>query len=177
MHISAGPLPGTLVITLTTFSDLRGSFVKTFSSSVYAQAGLDFTYHEEFYSLSKRDVIRGMHFQLPPYDHVKSVFCPIGSVLDVLLDLRPGPGYGKSAGVLLDQDAPKVLIIPTGIAHGFKSLQDNSVMVYKTSTEHMPSHDTGLRWDSFGFDWGDGEQIVSGRDLSHPPFANFTTPF
>jgi dTDP-4-dehydrorhamnose 3,5-epimerase/CDP-3, 6-dideoxy-D-glycero-D-glycero-4-hexulose-5-epimerase len=177
MQIKPGPLPGVNVIELKRFDDLRGSFVKTFSGSVFEAAGIAVDMREEFYSVSAKNVLRGMHFQLPPHDHVKVVYCPVGAVLDVLLDLRAGATHGHAVSVMLDAREPKLLVIPRGIAHGFLSLTDGSLMVYKTSTEHAPTHDAGVRWDSFGFDWGVEQPVLSARDAAHPTFADFVSPF
>lgn len=183
MEFAQELLPGTWLVKLQRFVDMRGSFVKTFSLRAIDAAladlpGLEsFDFREEFYSTSKKNVIRGMHFQLPPHDHVKLVYCALGSVLDVLLDLRQGVGYGKVASVTLDANEPAMLFIPRGVAHGFRSLSDDSLMIYKTSTEHAPSHDAGIRWDSFGFDWSCSPPTLSVRDAAHPALADFSTPF
>lgn len=177
MEFTRELLPGVRLVSLRKFSDQRGSFVKTFAKSVFDGNGEVFDFREEFYSFSYKDVVRGMHFQLPPHDHVKLVYCAAGAVLDVLVDLRRGPGQGRVASVVLNGDDPAILVIPSGIAHGFKSLQHNSLMVYKTSTEHAPSHDAGLRWDSIGFDWSINSPIVSARDAMHPTLAQFESPF
>lgn len=178
MQFTKELLPGAWLVRLNRFEDLRGNFVKTYARSVFNAAGVPFDFQEEFYSVSDKDVIRGMHFQLPPHDHVKLVYCPVGKVLDVLVDLRAGETYGKTAKVVLGDAQPSLVIIPKGVAHGFRSLHVGSLMVYKTNTEHMPSHDAGIRWDSFGFDWDINVQpIVSARDNAHPSFAGYSTPF
>lgn len=177
MHTSGEPLAGVKVISLNCFEDLRGSFVKTFSHSLLNASGLIFDFHEEFYSFSKKGVIRGMHFQLPPHDHDKIVYCPLGGVLDVLLDLRRGPDQGRVVSIILDSATPRLLYIPRGIAHGFKSLVDNSLMIYKTSSEYAPSHDAGIRWDSIDFDWQISAPIVSTRDAGHPALSDIKSPF
>ena len=97
-----------------------------------------------------------MHFQLPPHDHDKLVYCIRGRVMDVLLDLRKSsPTYGRSFGNEISANNHLMLYIPKGVAHGFLSLEDDSVLVYKTTTIHFPSHDAGVRWDSFGYTWPD----------------------
>jgi dTDP-4-dehydrorhamnose 3,5-epimerase len=95
----------------------------------------------------------------------------------VLLDLREGSDYGRHASVHLEADRPHLLWIPKGVAHGFLSLTDHSLMVYKTSAEHVPTHDAGVRFDSFGFEWGVGTPQLSERDLRHPALADFRSPF
>lgn len=170
-------LPGAFHIPLTRHRDTRGTFVKTHATTLLASLGIAFVLREEFHSVSARDVIRGMHYQRPPHDHDKIVYCPAGRALDVLLDLRPGPTFGESRSVLLDADAPAIVYIPRGLAHGFRALADGTMMVYKTSSEHAPTHDAGVRFDSFGFDWECDEPILSARDLAHPIMNDVVTPF
>jgi dTDP-4-dehydrorhamnose 3,5-epimerase len=177
MEFAKEILPGVHRLGLKRLADARGDFVKTFSRSVYGAAGVSFDFAEEYYSTSHKDVIRGMHFQIPPHDHGKIVYCAVGAVRDVLLDLRKGPGYGKAVSLVLSADAPELLVIAKGVAHGFAALQDNSLMVYKTNTEYAPQHDRGIRWDSFGFDWKVSNPLLSDRDKLHPPFAEFASPF
>lgn len=176
-------LPSVWLLSLNRYNDARGSFVKTFVHSAFdtlpgfGRGHPSFEFREEFYSLSKKDVLRGMHFQLPPHDHEKLVYCAAGQVLDVLLDLRKGPCYGKSVSVTLDAETPQLLVLPKGIAHGFIALQDQSLLIYKTSTEHSPPHDVGIRYDSFGFNWPCVEPLLSDRDRNHPTLADFDSPF
>lgn len=177
MKISQEILPGAYLVELARFEDARGVFVKTFLHSKFQSLGLHTDFREEFFSTSNVNVIRGMHFQVPPHDHVKLVQCLNGRVLDVLLDLRKGETYGRVASLELDASKPSLLLIPAGIAHGFCSLEQGSLMMYKTSTEHQPTHDRGIRWDSFGFQWPVVTPIVSDRDQAHPGFADFVSPF
>ena len=170
-------LPGAWLLRLPHSADNRGRFVKTYSRSALARLGLNCELHEAFYSLSAKDVVRGMHFQRPPHEQVKLVHCAAGSVLDVLLDLRAGPGYGHVASAALQASTPALLFVPAGVAHGFRALEDGTLVLYQASTEHAPAHDGGVRWDSFGFDWGLDKPILSLRDQGHPPLAEFHTPF
>ena len=170
-------LPHTWLVQLARFEDLRGAFVKTLSKSMLDKMGCKFNLLEEYYSISKKDVIRGMHFQMPPHDHVKIVYCIAGSALDVVLDLRPGSTHGKFCSVTLDSSLPSLLIIPKGVAHGFRSLTDGCLMVYKTSSEYADEHDAGILWNSFDFDWGLSKPILSKRDRTHCAFKDFQTPF
>lgn len=170
-------MPKTWLVQLEQINDSRGKFVKTLSESLLRELQCDFELREEYYTISNKDVIRGMHFQVPPRDHVKIIFCLKGAVQDVLLDLRPGPTYGSSKSILLEESLSMMLIIPSGVAHGFKSLADGSLMVYKTSTEYEPSLDAGIIWNSFDFDWKLNNPILSNRDKLHPKFEDFQTPF
>jgi dTDP-4-dehydrorhamnose 3,5-epimerase len=177
-QIQAAPLPGVRVLEPRGFSDERGDFVKTYHESAWRDAGIEFPMREEYYSRSHRGVLRGMHFQVPPADHAKVVYCASGRVRDVLLDLRrSSPAFGQGFALELSAANRLVLVIPAGVAHGFLALEDHSLMVYKTSTTHSPAHDAGIRWDSFGFDWNWPDPIVSPRDMGFPPLAAFTSPF
>lgn len=170
-------LPGVLHIPLKSFTDHRGRFVKTDLAALLGPLGIPFEPKDEYYSVSARDTIRGMHFQIPPHDHAKIVYCPAGAALDVLLDLRTGLTYGQVASVVLRAEAPALVFIPKGIAHGFRALQDDTLMIYKTTSAHEPASDAGIHFASFGFDWGCAEPILSERDRNHPPLDQFHTPF
>ena len=148
-----------------------------YQKEVYEELGVDFQIREEFFSISHLHVLRGMHFQLPPHAHDKLVYCTQGEVLDVLLDLRKGPGYGRVASCRLNRENGHLIYMPRGIAHGFIALENETLMLYKTSTVHVPESDFGIRWNSFGFDWGADQPIISTRDHQHLEFANFDSPF
>ena len=177
MKLERELLPGAWIFQLDKFQDIRGSFVKTYARTVFDLLNVEFDMLEEFYSISNKGVLRGMHFQTPPHDHAKIVYCPVGEVCDVLLDLRAGPSYGKTGSVILGEDSPSMLLIPSGVAHGFQSKRDGTLMVYKTSAEYAPSHDQGVLWDSFDFDWGGLPPVISERDSKHPHLSTFVTPF
>jgi dTDP-4-dehydrorhamnose 3,5-epimerase len=158
--------------------DERGSFVKTFHADEFAAQGLDNDFRESFYSESKKGVIRGMHFQLPPEDHSKLVFCTTGEVLDVILDLRKdSPMFGKAKSFSLSAENRDMLYIPKGCAHGFYTVSDIATVFYFTSTVHSKPHDTGIRYDSFGFDWPGLGHVLSARDKSFITLDEFDSPF
>lgn len=177
MDILKELLPGCFLLKAKRFEDERGCFVKTYNEGLYKTLGIDMNIREEFYSVSRKNVLRGMHFQLPPHEHEKHVYCTHGVVRDVLLDLRTGPTYGNVASVELSGCNGRILFIPKGIAHGFLALTEEALMLYKTSTVHAPQADYGIQWDSFGFDWGQVDPIVSTRDQQHISFADFKSPF
>ena len=178
MLISELDISGCFLIESKTFKDHRGSFLKTYHRDMYGELGIDFEFAEEFYSTSHRNVVRGMHFQTPPADHEKIVYCPVGAVCDVFLDIRKNSKtYGIFKKIELNADNGRILFLPKGIAHGFLSLVDNSLMVYKTSTVHSPANDAGIRWDSFGCDWGVEQPLLSARDEGFVCFSEFKTPF
>lgn len=174
MNIIEELLPGCLLLEPSVFTDHRGLFVKTFHDDTMHSLGVDFNVHEEFYSVSHKNVLRGMHFQLEPHAHSKIVYCLSGAVMDVLLDLRSGLHFGQAKNTILSGNNKRILFIPPGIAHGFLSLEDNSMMMYKTNIHHVPSADCGIRWDSFGFDWKILNPILSDRDKTHPTLSQFS---
>lgn len=178
MELIATSLQGCYQVSPFIAEDGRGNFVKTFHREQFANLGLPTDWCEEYYSSSHLGVLRGMHFQTPPYDHEKLVYCLHGSVLDVVLDIRSNStSFGQSIAVKLDSVLGQGLFIPKGMAHGFLSLSENAVMTYKVTTLYAPNNDAGIKWDSFDADWGIEKPIVSLRDSVHPEFANFTTPF
>lgn len=177
-HFQPTPLQGAFQVTLPAFSDNRGSFVKIFNEPDFSRQGLDFTLKESYYSFSKKDVIRGMHFQLPPHQHTKIVCCPRGAILDVALDLRrSSPTYGQFYATELSATNHQALLIPEGFAHGFKSLTDDAMTLYLVSSAYEPDADTGILYNSFGMDWTTPQPIVSDRDLLFPAWSDWNSPF
>jgi dTDP-4-dehydrorhamnose 3,5-epimerase len=171
-------IPGCYLVKPRVLGDVRGTFVKTFHEPEFQKLGLRSDWREEYHSFSRRDVIRGMHFQLPPADHAKLVYCIAGTVLDVILDLRQGsPTYGQHRSIELDAAEGTGIYVPTGCAHGFLSMSDTSIMYYKVTSVHSPEHDAGIAWDSFGFAWPVGDPVMSERDRRHPALADFVSPF
>lgn len=178
MKIEATDIPGCFLVRAGRGQDARGSFVKTFHADSFEAAGLRTDWRETYCSASHRGVIRGMHFQLPPADHAKLVFCTAGQVVDVVLDLRRGsPTFGQHRAFRLDEAEGVGVYIPTGCAHGFQSLSESSTMDYKVTSVHSPEHDAGISFDSFGFEWPIDAAILSDRDRRHPGFDAFETPF
>ncbi|RQO32461.1 dTDP-4-dehydrorhamnose 3,5-epimerase [Taibaiella sp. KBW10] len=171
-------LAGARLLTLPRFLDHRGSFVKAFNEGAFLEQGITFETKESYFSYSNKEVIRGMHFQLPPYQHAKVVFCPKGAILDVILDLRKGSAtYGHFEAHILSEENHQAYYIPEGFAHGFKALEDDSLTYYLVSSVHEPKSDTGIRFDSFGMDWACAAPVVSDRDKSFVAFADFDSPF
>jgi dTDP-4-dehydrorhamnose 3,5-epimerase len=178
MKIVDTPLEGLKILEPRIFEDTRGKFVKTFNSDFFQECGLNIEIKETYYSISHKNVIRGMHFQTPPFDHAKLVYVPYGKIVDVVLDLRKNsPTFGKYFETELSSENSKVLIIPRGFAHGFKSLEDNTNVTYMQTTCYAPNNDDGIKYDSFGFDWKCKSAKLSDRDLSFQTLDTFQTPF
>lgn len=178
MDLIETTLNGCYEVQYRVFKDARGSFVKTYHYPQFKSCGLRTDWKEDYYSLSAKHALRGMHFQIPPADHAKLVHCISGEVLDVALDLRYGsPTFGQCQSFILSSKKGNSLYFPSGLAHGFLSLTDHSVMYYKVTSVHSSAHDAGVLWNSFGFKWPVENPILSVRDSQHPRFDNFKTPF
>lgn len=160
------------------FDDARGRFVKVFHEQAFAAQGLETNFAEEYYSISHKNVIRGLHFQLPPMDHVKMVYCVEGEVLDAVVDLRVGsPTYRQYALFELSAAQANSVYIPKGMAHGFCAVSARATMIYKVSTIYSPAHDAGVLWNSAGIPWPTTDVILSARDQGFPALENFVSPF
>jgi dTDP-4-dehydrorhamnose 3,5-epimerase len=172
------PIPGCFEIQPRVFDDERGRFVKVFHEDAFRQLDLHTDFAEEYYSVSRRGVIRGLHFQTPPMDHVKLVYCTHGEVLDVVLDLRVGsPTFGQVATFTLSASKGNYVYLPKGLAHGFCVLSETATLVYKVSTVYAAEHDSGVLWNSIDLDWPTHNPILSERDRSFKPFSEFDSPF
>ncbi len=180
MKLIETELEGVFIIENFYSSDDRGSFTKTFNKNFFEENNLCTVFTENYFSKSKKDVIRGMHFQLSPFDHDKLVYVPSGAVLDVILDLRKNSKtFGKYICINLSELNKKSVYIPKGLAHGFKSLEDDTIMMYNVSTVYQREADFGISYDSFDFDWQVENPIISERDKNLISFEEFikNSPF
>ena len=154
--------------------DDRGSFVKTFNKQAFSSYGINFQIRESYYSVSKKNVIRGMHFQLPPNDHMKLVFVPYGEIIDVVIDLRKkSKTYGKTFSLLLSSENKRAIMIPKGFAHGFKSMIDDTITMYNVSSIYDKTSDHGILYNSINFNWDVKRPILSERDVSFETLKSF----
>lgn len=170
--------PGCLRLVPKVIQDERGNFVKPYVAAAYQRLGLPLQFAEEYYSTSARNVLRGMHFQAPPFEYAKLVSCLAGTVMDVIVDIRKGsPRYGRPEVMKLTADEPGVLYLPPGIAHGFLVLTDSAMLSYKVTSPHAPECDLGIRWDAIGLDWGIQHPVISARDAAFPALADLDSPF
>lgn len=156
------------------FKDERGSFVKPFSEQQFLACGLPAHFEESFFSTSTQHTLRGMHFQTAPYETEKAVFVVHGEVLDVVLDLRKSSKtYGHYVTVSLSDSKQNGVFVPQGCAHGFLTVSSVATVLYYQTKAFHPSHDAGVHYASFGFDWPVKSPVVSQRDLGHPSFSDF----
>jgi dTDP-4-dehydrorhamnose 3,5-epimerase len=178
MKINNSCIPECVELKPGVFKDKRGILVKTFQADAFKKFGLETNFVEEFYSVSRNRVLRGLHFQLPPVQVTKLIFCVFGKALDVVLDLRIGsPAYGKYALFELSSQEANIIYIPAGLAHGFYALSAKVIMIYKTTKIYSPKYDSGILWNSVKIPWPDKKPIISERDSKFLPFSQFVSPF
>ena len=171
-------IPGCVELVSNVREDARGRFVKTVHAEVFKNKHLSHNFREQYYSVSNQNVLRGLHFQVPPHDHDKLVYCPSGSVLDTVVDLRRGsPTFLQHILIELSEDKANSLYIPAGLAHGFLTLSQTALLVYNVTTEYSPEHDAGVLWTSASIPWPVVNPIVSERDRGLPAMADFDSPF
>ncbi len=171
-------IPGCYELQPYKHEDKRGSFVKTFHQPTFEALGLCTAFIEEYYSVSYRNVVRGMHFQVPPNDLSKLIYCVEGQVLDAFVDLRRGsPTFGEFDLVEISCAKANSVYIPKGIAHGFCVKSERAIIVYKVSAVYSRDHDKGILWNSVNIPWEVANPVLSERDLLFPQFQFFESPF
>lgn len=175
-------IEGVYIIEPKVFNDSRGYFFESYSKREFDEeiAEIDFVQDNE--SMSSYGVMRGLHFQKPPYSQSKLVRCVLGKVLDVAVDIRKGsPTYGKHIAVELSAENHRQFFIPKGFAHGFAVLSEKAVFQYKCDEFYHPESEGGISIldTSLGIDWQipSDKAILSEKDTRHPLFKDFVTPF
>ncbi len=178
MKILRELIPGAYLLQSARYADLRGDFIKIFNADAFQSLNIKFCPKEAFQSTSKMGVIRGMHFQLPPAACDKVVSCARGKIIDVIIDLRVDSAcYGKYVCVELSAGDAQFLFVPQGCAHGFLSLEDDTIVGYLMGEVYDPKLDSGIRWDSFGFEWPWVTPIISDRDRGFCCLRDFRSRF
>lgn len=168
------PLSGCFEIEPLRHHDDRGVFTKVFHADEFKKMGLQTEFKEQYFSSSKKGVLRGLHYQRPPMDHSKLVYCTEGCVFDVVVDLRKSEAtFGKFFSLKLDASKANILFIPKGLAHGFMVESPSATLVYNVSRVYSPEHDSGILWSSLGISWPEKDPIISQRDRSFSPFSDF----
>ena len=182
MNVIKTAIEGVVILEPRVFNDARGYFFESYSKRVFDRevAPIDFVQDNE--SCSTRGVMRGLHFQRPPFAQAKLVRCVKGAVLDVAVDIRKGsPTYGQHVGVELTEDNHRQLFIPRGFAHGFAVLSDVAVFQYKCDNYYHPEADGGISIadPSLAIDWrlDPSQALLSDKDTRHPLLKNFDSPF
>lgn len=182
MNIIKTALEGVVIIEPRVFEDPRGYFFESFSERDFNTQVREVQFVQDNESMSSYGVMRGLHFQCPPFTQSKLVRCVKGAVLDVAVDIRKGsPTYGRHVAVELTEDNHRQFFVPRGFAHGFAVLSDTAIFQYKCDNFYAPQADGGISIldDSLGIDWRipTDKAILSEKDTKHPLLKDFDSPF
>jgi dTDP-4-dehydrorhamnose 3,5-epimerase len=182
MKFIKSEIPDVYIIEPSVFGDNRGYFLESFNLEKFEENVYPIKFVQDNESKSSKGVLRGLHFQKPPYEQAKLVRCIEGRVMDVAVDIRKGsPTYGKHVAVELSGENKRQLFVPRGFAHGFAVLSDSAVFAYKVDNTYAPEFDSGIRWNDkkLNIEWGieDSEVLVSEKDAKLPFFSDFESPF
>ena len=175
-------IPDVYIIEPSVFGDDRGYFLESFNLDKFEENVYRIKFVQDNESKSSKGVLRGLHFQKPPFNQAKLVRCIEGSVMDVAVDIRKGsPTYGKHVAVELSGDNKRQLFVPRGFAHGFSVLSENAVFAYKVDNVYAPASDSGIRYDDkeLNIDWGltPDEVQLSEKDKNLSFFKDLDSPF
>jgi dTDP-4-dehydrorhamnose 3,5-epimerase len=180
MKIEKTGIEGLLIVQPEVFRDERGHFLEFFKEDLLAAYGIASHFVQDNESFSGKHVLRGLHFQRPPYAQAKLVRVALGMALDVAVDIRKhSPTYGHWESVVLSQDNMTMLYIPEGFAHGFLTLEDKTVFQYKCSAYYHQDSETAIRWNDpdLGIHWGIPDPVVSIKDSQAILFKDLASPF
>ena len=182
MEVIKTSIEGVVIIEPKVFNDARGYFFESFSQREFEEKVRKVNFVQDNESMSSYGVMRGLHFQRPPFTQSKLVRCVKGAVLDVAVDIRKGsPTYGQHVAVELTEKNHRQFFVPRGFAHGFSVLSETAVFQYKCDNFYAPQADGGISIidDSLGIDWKIPieKAILSDKDMKHTMLKNFETPF
>ena len=182
MEVIKTAIEGVVIIEPKVFGDSRGYFFESFSQRDFEQQVRRVNFVQDNESMSSYGVMRGLHFQKPPYAQSKLVRCVKGKVLDVVVDIRKGsPTFGKHVAVELTGENHRQVFIPRGFAHGFVVLSESAVFQYKCDNFYAPQADAGISIldESLGIDWRIPveQALLSDKDRKHELLKNFDSPF
>ena len=180
MKVISTKLPGLLVIHPNVFEDPRGYFFESYNKEIFFKQGIATEFIQDNQSLSHKGVLRGLHFQNPPYAQSKLVRVITGSVLDVVVDIRKeSPTYGQHFSETLSAHNKTMMYIPTGFAHGFLVLEDNTTFFYKCSNLYNKASEDSILWGDpdLNINWGIANPLLSDKDKMSKKFKDFVSQF
>lgn len=180
MEILETGIADLLIVKPMVYEDHRGYFFESYNKEKFLQKGIDQNFVQDNESKSMKNVLRGLHFQAPPFAQGKLVRVMKGAVLDVAVDIRKNsPTYGKWASIVLSESNKWMYWVPPGFAHGFVTLEDHTVFFYKCTNVYNKSSEGSIRWNDpdLGIDWGLAEPVLSDKDREAPLFRDFVSPF
>lgn len=180
MEIIKTPIEGLLVLQPKVFEDTRGYFYESYNKQLFIDNNIDVDFVQDNQSLSQTGVLRGLHFQNPPYAQGKLVRVIKGAVLDVAVDIRKqSPTYGKHYTIELNENNKTIFWIPAGFAHGFLTLSDNTIFSYKCTNYYNKASEGSLLWNDsdLGINWGINTPSLSDKDKEAGAFKTFISKF
>lgn len=180
MKVVDTPIEGLKVIEPRVFEDPRGFFFESYNKVAYESNGIETIFIQDNLSKSQKNVLRGLHFQMPPHDQAKLVQVIKGLVYDVAVDIRVNsPTYGQHFGIELSESNKKLFLIPSGFAHGFLTLEDNTIFSYKCSNVYHQGSEGAIKWNDpdLGINWNCDAPLISEKDELADSFANLKSPF
>ncbi|PKR79652.1 dTDP-4-dehydrorhamnose 3,5-epimerase [Brumimicrobium salinarum] len=181
MKITNTGIKDLIILEPKVFGDNRGYFFESFNEQLWQEkTNKQVHFVQDNESMSQKGVLRGLHFQKPPFSQGKLVRVVQGAVLDVAVDLRQNsPTYGEHFKIILSAENKKQFYVPEGFAHGFLTLEDNSIFSYKCTEFYHPESEGGLQWNDkkLNIDWGEKKPLLSEKDKHYQEFVNFVTPF
>jgi len=180
MNIQQTPIKNLVIIKPDIFKDERGYFFESYNLNKFSSNQLNIQFVQDNESLSQKGVLRGLHFQNPPYAQAKLVRAINGSILDVVVDLRKSSEtYGQYFSINLNEKNKYMLFIPEGFAHGFVTLEDQTLFSYKCSSFYNKEAENSIIWNDpdLNIDWQIEQPILSDKDKRGTPFNTYTSPF
>ncbi len=180
MKITKTKIPDLLIVEPEVFYDQRGYFYESYNKKKFTLAGIGYEFMQDNQSMSKKNVLRGLHFQKPPFAQSKLVRVINGSVLDVAVDIRKKSSfYGKYVSIVLSEHNKLMFWIPQGFAHGFLSIEDDTIFSYKCTQTYNKNSEHTILWNdsNLNIDWELANPIVSEKDKKATCFKNFISPF
>jgi dTDP-4-dehydrorhamnose 3,5-epimerase len=179
MEFERFDIDGLVLITPQVFEDERGFFLERYNAQVFReQGGIDLEFVQDNHSQSTRGILRGLHYQLPPFAQDKLVWVTRGEVFDVAVDLRvDSPTFGQWHGVILSEANRQMFLVPKGCGHGFAVLSDVADFQYKVTAYYSKAHDRGVMWNdpAIGIEWPLDAPLLSGKDQQQPTLAEVKT--
>ena len=173
-------ISGVVLVETEKFKDERGYFFEQYKESTFKSNGIIERFDQDSFSKSREGVIRGLHYQKDPAGQGKLVSVLAGRIFDVAVDLRKGsPHFGKWVSAELSSENNRGVWVPVGFAHGFAALEDDTVVMYKTTNEYSKEHEGGIIWDDpdIGIKWPVKNPIVSEKDSKHPRLRDSKADF
>ena len=180
MEVIETHIKGLVIIKPKVFEDARGYFFESYNEAVFKQHGIEANFIQDNQSLSNSGVLRGLHFQAPPYAQGKLVRVINGAVLDIAVDIRKNsPTYGQHVSIELTEENKTMFYIPPGFAHGFLTLRDNTIFSYKCTNLYNKASEGTVLWNDkdLSINWAIQNPILSEKDIMGTPFKEFNSPF